>query len=79
MERLAKANTLLDAIRKYDDAHGAFFTGLEPSDMCPVLFGELCGDLCELAEYKSHLQATAALCVNDCKGLADALLAAASV
>ena len=44
--------------------------------MFQVLYGELCGNLCDLAEYENYLQATDALCVNDCKGLADALLAA---
>ena len=43
-----------------------------------VLYGELCGDLCDLAEYETSLQVTEALCVNDCKSLADALLAAGS-
>ena len=37
--------------------------------------GELCGDLCDLAEYETYLQMTDALCVNDCKSLADAILA----
>ena len=46
--------------------------------MFPVLYGELCGDLCDLAEYETYLQMTDALCVNDCKSLADALLAAGS-
>ena len=46
--------------------------------MFRVLYGELCGDLCDLAEYGTHLQMTDALCVNDCKSLADALLAAGS-
>ena len=54
----------------------AFSTYLEHTDMFRVLYGELCGDLCDLAEYESYLQATEALCVNDCKSLADALLAA---
>ena len=44
--------------------------------MFRVLYGELCGDLCDLAEYENYPQATEALCVNDCKSLADALLAA---
>ena len=43
-----------------------------------MLYGELCGDLCDLAEYETYLQVTEALCVNDCKSLADALLAAGS-
>ena len=30
------------------------------------------GDLCDLAEYETYLQVTEALCVNDCKSLADA-------
>ena len=46
--------------------------------MFRVLYGELCGDLCDLAEYETYLQKTEALCVNDCKSLADALLAAGS-
>ena len=46
--------------------------------MFRVLYGELCGDLCDLAEYENYLQATEALCVNDCKSLTDALLAAGS-
>ena len=37
-----------------------------------------CADLCDLAEYETYLQVTEALCVNDCKSLADALLAAGS-
>ena len=47
-------------------------------DIFRVLYGELCGDLCALAEYETYLQMTDALCVNDCKSLADALLAARS-
>ena len=54
----------------------AFSTGLEHTDMFRGLYGELCGDLSDLAEYENCLQATEALCVNDCKSLADALLAA---
>ena len=46
--------------------------------MFRVLYGELCGDLCDLAEYETYLQMTDALCLNDCKSLADALLAAGS-
>ena len=45
------------------------------SECCTVNF---CGDLCDLVEYETFLQATEALCVNDCKSLADALLAAGS-
>ena len=52
----------------------AFSTGLEHTDMFRVLCGELCRDLCDLAEYENFLQATEAWCVNDCKSLADALL-----
>ena len=55
-----------------------FSTGLEHTDMFRLLYGELCGDLCDLAEYETYLQVTEALCVNDCKSLADALLAAGS-
>ena len=40
--------------------------------MFRVMYGELCGDLCDLAEYETYLQVTEALCVNDCKSLADA-------
>ena len=46
--------------------------------MFRVLYGELCGDLCDLAEYENYLQVTEALCVNDCKSLANALLPAGS-
>ena len=46
--------------------------------MFRVLQGELCGDLCYLAEYETYLPLTDALCVNHCKSLADALLAAGS-
>ena len=46
--------------------------------MFRVLYDELCGDLCDLAEYETHLQMTDALCVNDCKSLADAIIAAGS-
>ena len=56
----------------------AFSTGLEHTDMFRVLYGELCGDLCDLAEYETYLQMTDALCVNDCKSLADAIRAAGS-
>ena len=49
---------------------------MEHSDMFRVRPGELCGDLCDLAESENYLQATEALCVNDCKRLANALLAA---
>ena len=44
--------------------------------MFRVLCGKPCGDKCDLAEHENYLQATEALCVNDCKNLADALLAA---
>ena len=54
----------------------AFSTGLAHTDMLRVLYGELCGDLCDLAEYENYLHATEALCVDDCKSFADALLAA---
>ena len=54
----------------------AFSTGLESTDIFRVLYGELCGDLFDLAEYETYLQMTDALRVNDCKSLADALLAA---
>ena len=33
-----------------------------------MLCGELCGDLCDLADCETYLQMT--LCVNDCKSLA---------
>ena len=56
----------------------AFSTCLEHTDMFRVLYGELCGNLCDLAEYETYLQVTEALCVNDCKSLADAFLAAGS-
>ena len=47
--------------------------------MFRVLYGELCGGTCaDLAEYETYLQMTEALSVNDCKSLADALLAAGS-
>ena len=57
-----------------------YATGRENTQTwCRVLHGEVCGDLCDLAEYeRSYLQATEALCVNGCKSLADALLAAGS-
>ena len=48
---------------------------LEHTDMFRVRPGEQCGDLCDLAESENYLQATEALCVNDCKRLANALLA----
>ena len=54
----------------------AFSTGLEYTDMFRVLYGEFCGGLCDLAEYETYLQMTGALCVNECKSLADVLLAA---
>ena len=54
----------------------AFSSGLEHTDMFRVLHGELCRDLCDLAECENYLQATEALCLNDCKSLADALLSA---
>ena len=56
----------------------AFSTGLEHADVFRVLYGGLCGDLCDLAEYDNYLQATEASCVNDCRSLADALLAASA-
>ena len=56
----------------------AFSTGLEHTGMFRVLYGQLCGDSCDLAEYETYHQMTDALCVNDCKSLADALLAAGS-
>ena len=59
-------------------ACAAFSTGLKHTDMFRALCGELCGDLRELAEYEYYLPATEAVCVNDCKRLADALLAAGS-
>ena len=48
----------------------AFSSGLEHTDMFRVLYG--------LAEYETFLQVTEALCVNGCKSLGDALLAAES-
>ena len=45
------------------------------SECCLVSFG---GDLRDPAECVTHLQMIDALCVNDCKSLADALLAAGS-
>ena len=56
----------------------AFSTGLEDTDTFRVLNGGLCGDLCDLVDHETYLQMTDALCVNDCKSLADALLAAGS-
>ena len=49
----------------------AFSTGLEHTDMFRVMYSEQCGDLCDLAENETYLQAIEALCVNDCKSLAD--------
>ena len=46
--------------------------------MFRVLYVELCRDLCDLCEYDTHLQVTDALCVNDCKSLADIPFAAGS-
>ena len=46
--------------------------------MFRALHGKLGGDLCDLAEYETYLQKKEALCVNDRKSLADALLAAGS-
>ena len=43
-------------------------------DVFRVLYDELCGDLCDHAEYET----SDALYVNDCKSLADALFAAGS-
>ena len=63
---------------RYDDLREVLSTGLDHTDMFRVLYGELCGDLCDLAEYETHLQVTEALCLNDCKSVADALLAAGS-
>ena len=45
--------------------------------MFRVLYGELCGDLCDLAEYENPSPSDGSF-VNDCKSLADALLAAGS-
>ena len=42
----------------------ALSTVLEHTDMFRVLYGELSGDLCDLAEYETYLQTTDALCVN---------------
>ena len=56
----------------------AFSTSLEHTDMFRVLYGELCGHLYDLAEHEDYLRATEAVCENDCKSLADALLAAGS-
>ena len=56
----------------------AFSTGLDHTDMFRVLYGELCGDLCDLAQYETYLQMTGVLCVNCCKSCADALLVAGS-
>ena len=64
---------------RYDGAEcTAYSTCLEHTDIFRVLFDELCGNLCDLAEYETYLQKTEALCANDCKSLADALLAAGS-
>ena len=43
-----------------------------------MLYRELFGDLCDLAEYETYLQMTEALCVNDCESFADTLLATGS-
>ena len=40
------------------------------------MWGEFCGDLTKLDHHGSYLQATVAICVNDSKSLADALLSA---
>ena len=50
----------------------AFSTGLEHADMFRVMYGELCGDLCDFPEYQN----SETLLMNDCKSPADALLAA---
>ena len=44
--------------------------------MFRVLYGALGGDL---AEHETYLEALDASCVNDCKSLADALLAPGAV
>ena len=38
----------------------ALSAGLEHTDTFRVLYGEHCGDLCDLAEYATHLQVTEA-------------------
>ena len=68
----------LRKIRRVGAECAAFSTGLEHTDMFRVLYGELFGDLCDLAEYETYLQIADAPYVNDCKSLADALLAACS-
>ena len=40
----------------------AFSSGLEHTHMFRVLYGELCGDLCDLAEYETYLQKTETPC-----------------
>ena len=41
--------------------------------MIRVFWGELSGELGNLEQYEGYLQSTAALALNDCKSLADAL------
>ena len=54
----------------------AFSTCLEHTDMFRVLYGELCGDLCDLAEYEKLSPSDRSLVRERlCKSLADALLA----
>ena len=36
----------------------AFSTGLEHTEKCRVLHGDLCGDLCDLAEHETYLHMT---------------------
>ena len=56
----------------------AMSTGLEHTDLVRVLWGELTGDLVDLAEYSDYLRAMDAIAINDCKSLADAIISAGS-
>ena len=56
----------------------AMSTGLEHGDLLRVMYGEISGDLIDLADYEHYLTATESVALSDCKSLADAVTAAGS-
>ena len=53
-------------------------TGLEHTDLLRVMYGELNGDLVDLADHEAYLARTDSVVLSDCKSLADALTSAGS-
>ena len=71
----AKSRRVVQSSLGVECAH-LFSTGFEHADLSRVLWTENCGGLVGLDQYGTYLQGTDAICVNDCKSFADALLSA---